>query len=112
MCPAGQVFCGNFCADLATDPLNCGSCGFKCQDDRLKRSYGVCTYGICHVQCIEGRADCNENPDDDCEVNTNNDPKNCGGCGIICDAIAGQACVDGRCVVEPCAEQDGGPVAR
>jgi hypothetical protein len=74
-------------------------------------SFGVCNYGTCSRHCIDGRADCNGNPSDDCETNIDNDPENCGGCGIVCDAVAGQACVGGRCVVEPC-NSDGGVLTR
>lgn len=112
LCPAGQTYCSEECVDLATDAKNCGSCGFRCQDDRLTTSIGVCAYGTCRRQCMTGRADCNGNPSDECEVNVDSDPSNCGGCGVVCDAIAGQACVRGRCVVEPCEQGDGGPVAR
>lgn len=30
VCPAGLSACGDACADLAKDPLNCGSCGNAC----------------------------------------------------------------------------------
>lgn len=29
-CPAGTTFCGGVCADLNSDPNNCGSCGQAC----------------------------------------------------------------------------------
>jgi hypothetical protein len=57
---------------------------------------------------VEGRADCNGNLEDSCEVKIDSDPYNCGACGVVCDAVAGQACVHGRCAVEPCPEQDAG----
>ncbi len=117
MCPSGKTYCSlgcmgplcfGECFDLATDPNNCGSCGYACNGTTFKYySAPVCTYGSCAVRCLQGRADCNGNPSDDCEVNTNSDPLNCGGCGRVCDAVAGQACVGGQCVVVPC-ERDGG----
>jgi hypothetical protein len=126
-CPAGQSFCGTcdspggftvqlpdggtetfplpavctgYCYDLTNDQGNCGACGQECKD-------GTCEYGSCIKQCPFGRADCDGNPD--CEVNTQSDPSNCGGCGITCNAVAGQACVGGKCVVEPCDAGAGGP---
>ncbi len=112
MCPAGLTYCNARCVDLGTDPRNCGTCGKQCASDFDLTSVGVCSYGTCGRQCVSGRADCNGNPSDGCEVNTNSDPQNCGGCGIVCDAVAGQACVRGRCVVEPCSQPDGGPLAK
>ncbi|AKU95956.1 hypothetical protein AKJ09_02620 [Labilithrix luteola] len=41
-------------------------------------------------------------------MNTDSDPNNCGACGKVCDAIAGQAWIHGRCAVEPCKEQEAG----
>jgi len=126
MCGKGQTFCPlggcwngvcqGFCANLATDSENCGTCGFSCRDNSIyfpsPYSQPICSFGTCKRECNAGRADCNSNMDDDCETNTNSDPQNCGGCGIVCDAVAGQACVGGRCVVEPCPEEDGGVTAR
>ena len=123
-CPTGQTYCGylclpmgdteqcfvGVCADLGSDRKNCGSCFHECPVANTLYSVPVCDYGMCARQCIRGRADCNGNPDDDCEVDTDSDPQNCGACGVACDASIGQACVGGRCVVEPCDESqvDGG----
>lgn len=114
MCPAGETFCGDCssgdcigqCFDLSSDLENCGACGSLCSRPG-GFMIGSCNAGICVQTCGDGRADCNGNPEDTCEVDTDNDPRNCGGCGITCDGIAGQACAGGRCVVENC-DQDGG----
>lgn len=120
LCPAGQTYCpggcvGDFCtgkcADLSSDLANCGACYIACDTSIDEASFAVCSYGSCQRQCVAGTADCNGNLSDSCETNTDNDPRNCGACGHLCDAIAGQACVNGRCVVEPC-DQDSGVVAR
>jgi hypothetical protein len=117
MCPAGQTYCTLLrlndeplfgkCVDVTTDVDHCGACGAMCPGKYAFYSTSVCTYGTCSRQCVVGRADCNGNPSDDCETDINSDPRNCGGCGNACDAIAGQACVAGRCVVEPCADDAG-----
>lgn len=39
VCEPGQQLCGPSCSDLASDPMNCGSCGFAC--------VGTCTSGYC-----------------------------------------------------------------
>ena len=109
-CPDGQNFCGMFgmrpygsCADLRSDPNNCGACGVICPGS-TSRSRAVCDHGSCKLACGLRWADCNGNVDDDCETDIFSDPQNCGGCGISCDVAAGQACAGGRCVVEPCKE--------
>ncbi len=120
MCPDGQTFCPTSCIngvctgecfDLTSDAFNCGACGVSCSYVSGSFNINACRNGTCVQQCHEGRADCNGNTADSCEVNTNSDPMNCGGCGKACDVAAGQACVGGRCVVEPCADTEdaGGP---
>ncbi|MBN9164781.1 MAG: hypothetical protein BGO98_09200 [Myxococcales bacterium 68-20] len=123
-CPQGTTFCGGSmsqggsevikigdCHDLSSDPKNCGGCGIGCTLSAGQNVFEDCVYGRCESSCKAGWGDCNGNRYDGCETRITSDPKNCGGCGIVCDGIAGQACVDGRCMVEPCDElQDaGGP---
>ena len=117
-CPSGETLCGarceddvcyGECKDLTSDPHNCGGCGVDCGGLYDPKSIASCEYGSCKRTCLDGWADCNGNTDDSCEVNVDSDPNNCGGCGIVCDAIAGQACVLGRCVVAPCDQDAGGP---
>lgn len=121
MCPAGETFCPTWCFDgicsgacfnLASDRNHCGACGSSCAPSGSINSIGTCTYGMCNRQCMKGWADCNGNETDQCETNIDSDPMNCGGCGKVCDAVAGQACVGGSCVVEPCDSpaRDAGPV--
>ncbi|WP_146646582.1 hypothetical protein [Labilithrix luteola] len=107
MCPDGQSYCpseasenAGSCRDFASDRKNCGGCNIVCPVTNT--SVGICVKGICQSECVTGLADCNGNEADGCEVNVASDPRNCGGCGIACSATAGQACVQGRCVVKPC----------
>lgn len=45
-CPAGYVNCGDYCADLSSDPLDCGACYAACAvGDYCSR--GVCVVGGC-----------------------------------------------------------------
>jgi len=101
------------CTDVSSDVGNCGQCGVNCMAAGLppgaRRS---CDFGACVMRCLDGHADCNGNEADGCEIDTRSDPRNCGGCGMVCDAVAGQACVAGKCVVEPCDQVDAGEVAR
>lgn len=120
MCPPDKTFCDagcydgfcfGRCVDLTSDNYNCGACGVDCYVPE-RNAKGVCNYGACVMDCNEGRADCNNAWSDGCEVNTDSDPQNCGACGHVCDAVAGQACVAGRCVVEPCSKDAGGGPTR
>ena len=110
-CSAGETFCPvstlngiplGQCHDLSSSKIAYGACGHSCASGE------VCDFGVCRLECATGTADCNGSRIDQCEVNTNADPNNCGGCGIKCDGVAGQACVGGRCVVKPCDEVDAG----
>src|SRR5262245_59092783 len=62
-------------ADLQTDTLNCGECGRACVPGMFCQG-GECTctppYQACGISCF----------------NTQGDPNNCGGCGIVCPASA------------------------
>ena len=119
-CPDNQTFCGGevglpvplgFCRDLSSDRDNCGACGNACPaGNGFTHTSSVCDQGLCRQQCLRGWGDCNGTQDDGCEVHIDSDPNNCGACGRVCDAVAGQACVHGECVVEPCDPPDaGGP---
>lgn len=122
MCPDGLTLCelgcngdvcSGFCTDVTSDSANCGRCGVACSNAGLDPgARRTCDYGACVVRCQDGYADCNSSEADGCEVDTRSDPRNCGGCGRACDAVAGQACVGGQCVVEPCDVADAGEVAR
>jgi hypothetical protein len=120
MCPQGLTFCKSFCAgdlctgecvDLASNKDHCGTCGSACAYN-VGYAIEACVYGKCERTCTLGWGDCNGNRSDGCETHIAADPKNCGACGRVCDGIAGQACVDGQCMVEPCADlkDAGGPV--
>ena len=87
-CPSDRsVVCGGACADLATDPRNCGSCGTAC---------------LAGAWCDGGRCAC-ATPQSYCAgtgcVDLSADTGNCGACGTAC--LAGAQCASGRCVA-PC----------
>ncbi len=128
MCPAGRTYCEECkdgacrgrCVDLTNDVHHCGACGEACLlhvdadpvSSEIPFARSTCDYSTCVSRCIEGRADCNESLVDGCEVDISSDPKNCGACGHVCDAVPGQACVAGQCTIEPCVEDAGGGFAR
>lgn len=115
MCPEGETFCSGgtddgvevgACRNLLSDSAACGDCSKACN---LGLAHGKesCVNGICRPNCAHGWADCNGDTLDGCETNVDSDPSNCGGCDNKCNAVAGQACAGGRCVVEPCKEPGG-----
>jgi hypothetical protein len=44
-CGKGQTTCGTTCADLQSDPKNCGKCGLACSAKQ------VCSQGACASSC-------------------------------------------------------------
>ncbi len=61
----------------------------------------ACMAGMC--VCAPGRANCNNNPADACEVNTASDPTNCGSCGLFCSAPnAVSSCSASQCGIASC----------
>jgi len=122
MCDPGLTFCQTgenqglpegYCVDVSSSPGNCGACGNRCSLGGGGYSQlAVCDFGKCTIGCRDGAADCNGSQADGCEIDTKSDPRNCGGCGITCDLTLGQACVVGKCVVEPCDQPDAGEVTR
>jgi hypothetical protein len=105
----GQIpsVCGNSCADLASDPRNCGTCGNQCAPGQSCQSGacnalcaggGVCTpSGFCVASCPSGQTPCGgtNNSTGFC-VDTQTDSNNCSACGQQCPA--GQVCANGGCV--------------
>jgi len=77
--------------DLNGDPENCGRCSHGCP---LVPGGGTCRSGLCELSCPTGRADCNVDFRDGCEIDTTTDRLHCGACAVVCD---GGACVGGHC---------------
>lgn len=70
----GETFCGFGCVDLASDPLNCGSCLNACGDGE------ICGDGIC--ACPDADADGACDVDDGCADDpAKTEPGTCG-CGV------------------------------
>ncbi|MEA2746545.1 MAG: hypothetical protein QOI41_688 [Myxococcales bacterium] len=104
---SGKASCPDKCADLLSDPANCGACGLGCAASDNEQA--ECRKGVCTTHCADGFADCDGNPSNGCEVNLANDPTSCGSCGVTCDFVGGQPCVEGRCLMVEC---DAGPLAK
>ena len=82
----------------STDVTNCGGCGQSCSTNNVINL--SCNTGACVGDCLHGYADCNNNlRGDGCETNTNSDPANCGGCGLVCSSnhLESTTCKYGAC---------------
>lgn len=86
----GSCSGGYVCADLTSDPWNCGACGFACAAPGPYEC-GACINGRCEYACVEGAERCNGI----CTF-LSLDPNNCGACGNVCDG-PNPSCYGGVC---------------
>lgn len=96
-CQAGTCTCDADWGDCNGDPTDgceadlysldtCTACNTQCEANQ------ICNNGC---QCKPGWDDCTAA--DGCETWLQDDPNNCGQCGIICDTAASESCQGGRC---------------
>jgi hypothetical protein len=100
-CAAGHADCNATVLDgcesnLMIDVQHCGKCTTSCT---LPNATATCNSGVCAIQnCNPGFADCDGNPANGCEINTNGDPTHCGLCSTVCNGTNGTAtCSGGNC---------------
>ncbi|HUB09144.1 MAG TPA: hypothetical protein VMB50_19215 [Myxococcales bacterium] len=107
-----QDFLATTCADLATDPQNCGGCGEQCPSGQ------TCANGVCSGSvspCLGGRrgayCDLDAGPAFVCCLgggcpDLETDSANCGYCGNACQT--GLACLNGQCLATTCTSTTAG----
>jgi hypothetical protein len=106
VCATGFADCdgdaSNGCeVDTRTSNAHCGGCGMACAN---VGGAVACTAGACAVtRCDAGRADCNGNGRDGCEVTLASDAAHCGACGNACPSVeARRLCTAGSCAPTSC----------
>jgi hypothetical protein len=102
-CPDGKGDCNNDPADGCETDLgtsqNCSMCGDKCD---LAHANAKCAGGKCAIdKCDPGWADCDNNPANGCESDTQGSAMTCGGCGKTCPAGGNgtPVCDKGKCAI-------------
>lgn len=96
------ALCDGELVDLQTNKDHCGQCGYRClAAPPGNQSRGEeCRAGKCHLICDDGFLDCNDEPDNGCEVDqltTDTSREHCGGCNIPCPKGGGKKCTGGVC---------------
>jgi hypothetical protein len=80
--------------DAGTDGGSSSTCGgATCTNAHGPTS---CISGVCTPTCITGYANCDGNPNNGCETDTDTDPNHCGSCTTTC-ASTEPACSGGAC---------------
>ncbi|MBI5481377.1 MAG: choice-of-anchor D domain-containing protein, partial [Deltaproteobacteria bacterium] len=78
-----------------TSSSNCGTCGHVCGNPHGTTG---CVVGVCKPTCATWWADCDGDPSNGCETNTQTDVDNCDGCGKPCQNPGGTvSCAGGVC---------------
>ena len=89
-CVAGEVACGSVCADLDSDPSNCGQCGRSCV---IPQAIAACEAGECAMAgCDPGYSDCDGELVSGCEVAV--DCQEGASCATACGSQGTVDCTD------------------
>lgn len=104
-CDDATTLCGASCIDTTTDATSCGECDRVCPP--ADNGSPICADSACDFVCIGDFLDCDDDAASDdtdgCEIDSANDPMNCGACGRICEGgNADWTCSSGLCEVDEC----------
>jgi hypothetical protein len=90
--------------DGLVDETGC-TCFTSGQCPSPPNAVGQCQAGLCTFFCQMGFSDCNNQPGDGCEVNTQTNVNNCSSCGNVCilrPNTISSSCTGGICQMGPC----------
>lgn len=94
-CSSGFERCNGVCVDTFSHTDHCGVCGRACA---FPGAVAVCRSATCVIlRCEAGRANCDGDPNNGCEVDVQTSRDHCGMCGASCAAFA-HVCTDGECL--------------
>ena len=100
ICASGWSDCdgnpNNGCETDLTTLTDCGACNATCA---FADGSASCETGTCQLtSCSPGYANCDDDDSNGCEVDTQNDPSNCGECSTQCtNEHGGSLCSGGQC---------------
>ena len=94
-----------------TCPVAGGACSYSLKSGSVACGATCCNAinGTCNsnctLNCAAGTGDCDGNPANGCEDNTNTDPNHCGSCANTCNLphTTADGCAAGNCTVTTCA---------
>ncbi|MFT3708381.1 MAG: hypothetical protein QM817_12075 [Archangium sp.] len=105
-CNSGFANCNGLASDgceinIGNNTAHCGGCNQPCS---VASGTAACSGGMCGVaSCNSGFANCNMSYPDGCEVNTTNNPANCGACNAACTPANGVGgCAGSMCNIASC----------
>lgn len=113
VCNSGFGDCSGGAADgcetnVTKSPSNCGTCGNVCSTDGTHVSANVCSNSQCVPTCSGPYLTCDNKGENGCEVNGDDNQKNCGDCGIACNDGASAHVVSNPCAGGACSPQCSG----
>lgn len=94
-CPVGTKLCSGACVSTASPATGCAAA--SCEPCRAAHAAAICVAGACALgPCENGWANCNERPDDGCEIDTRSSARFCGSCLVSCGEKTPR-CEQGEC---------------